>query len=418
MKIGRIVFLCSFACLTQAFALDDFLDRVGESLTINGFDDRVRIQFRGTLDLEVYHLDGPGPSLIFTNDDVLFNPRLSLFLDGQIGPAVYVFGQARVDRGFDPSEGDAEVRLDEYAVRITPWQDGRINFQIGKFATVVGNWVARHHSWENPFITAPIPYDNLTAIWDSMAAPNAATLLSWAHVRTYSGSFSGDEYLDKAMRQPIIWGPAYNSGISVFGRLGKFDYAAEMKNASLSSRPEYWDITQSGWHYPTFSGRIGFRPNEMWTFGFSASDGPYLEHDAAHTVAPGHSIDDYREIVIGQDIGFAWHHLQVWAEFFEARFKIPNVDNVDTFAYYVEAKYKFTPQFFAALRWNQQTFSDIRDNRRNVVPWGRDVWRIDSSVGYRFTAHTQLKLQYTLQHEDLGPREYGHTIAAQFTVRF
>ena len=30
--------------------------------------------------------------------------------------------------------------------------------------------------------------------------------------------------------------------------------------------------------------------------------------------------------------------------------------NADTFAYYLEGKYKFTPQFFAALRWNQQLF--------------------------------------------------------------
>jgi hypothetical protein len=46
------------------------------------------------------------------------------------------------------------------------------------------------------------------------------------------------------------------------------------------------------------------------------------------------------------------------------------------------------------------------------------VWRIDPAFGYRFTAHTQLKLQYSLQHEKSGPREYGHTLAAQVTVRF
>jgi hypothetical protein len=418
VKTLRICSFCFFACLARALALDDFLDRLGETLTITAFDDRVRAQLRGTLDFEVYHLDGPAPSLIFTRDHYLLNPRLSLFLDAQLGTQVYIFAQARVDRGFDPNKGDAEARADEYALRVSPWQDGRFNLQFGKFATVVGNWVARHHSWDNPFVTAPLPYENLTAIWDSMAPRSIATVLGWAHVRTKAGNFGGDELSDKEMRQPVIWGPSYASGAAVFGRIGRFDYAAELKNTSLSSRPEYWDATETGWQHPTFSGRLGFRPNQMWTFGVSTSTGTYLQPEAEPTLAAGHSLDDYRQIVIGQDIGFAWHHLQVWAEFFETRFEIPNVADLDTFAYYLEAKYKITPQLFGALRWNQQVFSTVRDSEGDRATWGRDVWRIDSAVGYRFTAHTQLKLQYSLQHEDSGPREYGHTIAAQVTVRF
>lgn len=418
MRLLRIFSFCFFACLTSALALDDFFDRLDETLTINAFDGRVRAQFRGLLDFEVYHLDGPVPSLLYSDDDWLQNPRLSLFLDAQIGPYVYVFAQARVDRGYDPNDGDIEVRADEYALRVSPWQDGRFNLQIGKFATVVGNWVAHHHSWENPFITAPLPYENVVGLWDSVAPDSTSTVLGWAHVRTYRGDFSGDEQLDKKMRIPIIWGPSYASGLSVFGRIGKFDYAAEIKNAALSSRPDSWDATQTGWQYPTFSGRVGFRPNEMWSFGLSASNGAYLQPESEPSLAPGHSLDDYREIVIGQDIGFAWHHFQIWAESYEVRFKLPNIGDVDTWAYYIEAKYKITSQLYCALRWNQQVFSDVRDARHNITPWGRDVWEIDSALGYRFTAHTQLKLQYTLQHEDSGPREYGHLIATQFTVRF
>ena len=418
MKTLRIFSFCFFAYLTRALALDDFLDRLGETLTVSAFGDRFRAQLRGTFDFEVYHLDGPTPSLIFTHDDFLLNPRLSLFLDAQLGSQVYVFAQARVDRGFDPSDADVAVRADEYAVRVSPWQDGRFNLQFGKFATVVGNWVARHQSWDNPFVTAPLPYENLTAIWDSMAPRAGATLLGWAHVGTAAGNFSGDERLDKKMRLPVIWGPSYASGVSLFGRLGKFDYGVELKNASLSSRPEYWDLTERGLEHPTFSGRLGFRPNEMWTLGFSASNGPYLQPEAESSLARGHSIDDYREIVLGQDIRFAWHHIQLWAESYEVRFKIPNVGDVDTFAYYLEAKYKITPQLFGALRWNQQIFSNVLDGRRNLATWSRDVWRIDSAIGYRFTAHTQLKLQYSLQHEDSGPREYGHMVATQLTLRF
>jgi hypothetical protein len=169
---------------------------------------------------------------------------------------------------------------------------------------------------------------------------------------------------------------------------------------------------------PTFSGRVGFRPNEMWTFGFSASDGAYFRPEAMHTLPFGRDIGDYHERVLGQDIGFAWHHWQLWAEFFEARFEIPGFSDADTFAYYIEAKYKFTPQFFGAVRWNQQFFGDVTNSYGGTAPWGRDLWRADIAAGYRFTAHTQLKLQYSFQRDNYGLRDLTHMIAAQFTVRF
>ena len=396
-----------------AFGAHEIIDRIDDALTVSGFQDQARARLSGTLDLEGYHFDGTAPGLLFTPHDSLFNPRLTLFFDAQIGAHLYLFAQARADRGFDPANIDGQVRLDEYAVRISPWEDGRFQLQFGKFATVVGNWAPRHGSWENPFITAPLPYENLTGIWDSSAVDSAGLLFSWAHVRDGKGGFFGSEYADKILRQPIVWGPGYTSGLAASGKVGKVEYAVEFKNASLSSRPETWDATQRQWQHPTVSGRLGFRASPAWNFGVSASAGSYLRSEAQPTLARGHSLEDYREIVLAQDIAYAHGHWQVWAEFYEARFEIPGVGNADTFAYYVETKYKFTPQLFGALRWNQQFFNTIDGGR-----WGRDTWRIDLALGYRLTAHTQLKLQYNLGHENLSPREFSSTFAGQYTLRF
>jgi len=398
--------LCVFACTACAFDIDDVFDRVDNALTVSLFQDNLRVRLSGTLDLEFYNFEQPAPGLIDSRTDNLFNPRLTLFLDAQLGPQIYFFAQTRVDRGFDPTDHGADIRLDEYAVRITPWQDGRFSLQVGKFATVVGNWVPRHLSWDNPFINAPLVYENVTAIQDKYAP--------------YSPLFFvyGPFYYPKYSFNPVIWGPNYANGISMSGELGQFDYAIEMKNASLSSRPESWLITENGFENPTFSGRIGFRPNEAWNFGFSASEGPYFRREAEPTLPPGRDIDDYREFVLGQDASFAWHHLQVWAEFYEARFEVPRVGNADTFAYYIEAKYKFTPQFFGALRWNQQLFGTVSDGYGHNVHWSADLGRIDVAITYRFTPHAQLKLQYDFQHETTGPGDNNHLFAAQFTVRF
>jgi hypothetical protein len=405
MKLLRTLSFCLLACTVRAFEIDDFFDRLDNVLTIAAFEGNLRARLSGTIDTEFYNFQHPAPGLIDSKIDNLFNPRLTLFLDAQLGSQIYFFAQSRLDRGFDPSDHVAQVRLDEYALRFTPWSDSRFNLQVGKFATVVGNWVPRHLSWENPFINAPLVYNNVTPISDK-AAPTSP--LDFVH------RFANEKY----EFNPVIWGPSYASGISVSGRLGRFDYAAEMKNASLSSRPESWSVTETGFDHPTFDARLGFRPNEIWNFGLSASDGLYFRPEAEQTLPPGRSIGDYREFVLGQDASFASHHLQLWAEFYEARFEVPRVGDADTFAYYFEAKYKFTPQLFGALRWNQQLFSNIPDGAGTQVRWSQDLWRIDVAAGYRFTSHIQLKLQYSFQQETTGPRDDNHLIAAQLTVRF
>jgi hypothetical protein len=200
--------------------------------------------------------------------------------------------------------------------------------------------------------------------------------------------------------------------------LDKFDYAVEIKNAPLSSRPESWSLTEVGLQNPTFTARLGFRPNPMWNFGVSASDGAYFREEARMNLPAGRDLGDYHERVLGQDITFAWHHLQIWAECYEVQFDVPRVGNAATVAYYIEAKYKFAPQLFGAVRWNEQLFGTVRSGGGSRSQWGADLSRIDLSLGYRLTAHSQLKLQYSYQTETSGPGDTNHLLAAQFTVRF
>lgn len=394
---------------------DTFFDRLEETLTFSAADSRVRARVSGTMELEGYDTQLPAPGVIDARRERLFTPRLSVFVDAQFGPRLYAFVQVRADRGFDPRSADGEVRLDEYALRYTPWRSGRLNVQLGKFATVVGNWANRHGGWVNPFITAPLPYENLTGVWDTEAVRFSNVLLQWSHVRPgLSPAVTAEE---KSLRVPIVWGPAYTTGAAVSGDIGRLRYAFEAKLGSLSSRPEAWQHAREQRHHPTVGARIGYRPNPMWDVGFSASAGSYLREFAAPSVAARHGRGDYRQAVLAHDVAFAWHHLQLWGEIYASRFEIPNVGDADTIAYYVETKYKFTPRFFAALRWNQQVFDRIPD-RLGPTKWGHDVWRIDFAPGFRFTPHTQLKFQYSLQRGDSGSRDFTRLLAAQFTLRF
>src|SRR5438270_2962411 len=118
MKALLALSLCLLAGSAHAFEIDDFFDRLDSALTVAAFHDNLRARLSGTIDLEVYHFQQPAPGLINSKIDNLFNPRLTLFLDAQVGSQIYFFVQSRIDRGFDPSDRGAQIRFDEYALRI------------------------------------------------------------------------------------------------------------------------------------------------------------------------------------------------------------------------------------------------------------------------------------------------------------
>lgn len=396
-------------------ASEGLFDRLAESLTAGSADGRVRARLSGLLDVEGYRVQLPAPGVLKTSDGSFFERRLTLFLDAQFGPRAYLFAQARADHGFDPGERATETRLDELALRLAPGARRELNVQFGRFATIVGNWATRHDSWANPFLTAPLPYEHLTGVWDTEAVRSSTTLLQWAHLRP--GQPDRVTAIEKSLRLPILWGPVYADGVMLADAAGPFRLAVEAKLGSLSARPEAWRHGREHRHHPTYSARFAYRPNPAWQAGVSASRGVYLREFAGASAAPGFSRGDYRQWVVAADLAYSRRHWQWWAELFAARFTIPLVGDADTAAWYAEAKYRLTPRWSGALRWNQQLFARI-PHRGGRTRWGHDVWRIDAAPSLRLSPHAQLKFQYSLQRGDSGRRDTTRTLAAQATVRF
>ena len=399
LSLKTLALLCLGLLAVTAAHGQDFLDRLDDALSVSAYDGRVRARLSGLVDLEGYYFEHPAPGLIDTDDRGFFNPRLTLFLDAQFGPSVYFFAQARLDRGFDGGDNGPRFDLDEYAARYTPWSDGRLSFQFGKSATVVGNWVPRHHSWDNPFVNAPLPYENLTPVSDTEPPTSRQ---AFGRVRT------GDKNEDL----PIIWGPAYATGLTLSGHASLFEYAAEVKNVPTASRPESWRATEIGFSQPAVDGRFALHLNPAWTVGVSAVNGVYLRPEAGPLLPDRRGYDDYRQYMLGQEASYAAGRWQVWAETFESHFEVPRVGHFDTLSYYLEARYQFTPPLFGALRWNQQISTAI-----DGAPRTPDTWRVDAAAGYRFTEHLQWKLQYSFEGD--GPLYgRGSTVATQLTARF
>lgn len=408
------------AVMGPTLAAQEWLEHLSDHLNFSLADGAVHARISGSVDLEGYAYSNPVADLVSGPDDAFLNPRLNLYLDAQIGTRGYLFALARVDHGFDTYEEDRQTqgRFDDYALRVelSEPQSGRLLLQAGKFATVVGNWTKRHTAWENPFITAPLPYQNLTGVWDVEPVSSVGVLLAWAQVNPVG---SADAVLaDKKLRVPVIWGPAYAHGVSVAGKWGRLEYAGEVKATGLSSRPERWDEGFSGRERPTFSARVGYRPGPEWNFGFSASSGEYLDRSDHPQIPAGLDRHDYREIVLAHDLSYAWHHFQFWAEIYAARFRIPRIADVDTLAWYAEAKYRFTPRLAGAVRWNQQMFGDVITSTGRTFSAGRQTWRIDLAPSFRFTSQIQLKLQYSLQQDRPAREQSTQSLSGQITMRF
>ena len=385
----------------------DWLDKVEDHLNVKSRDGFFRSDLTVYLDLEGYYMDQRPPGLLYENDSFI-NPRSTFFVDTELGKHFYSLIQARVDRGFDPgAKSGTDARMDEYLLRWTPFDRDIVSLQFGKFATVVGNWVSRHDTWQNPLITPPLPYEIITTISDGKPPASPAEFLARRPMPVQK-----DEWV------PVIWGPAYTTGWALFGSVSKFDYGFEIKNASVASHPDEWEINDAGWSYPNFAGRLGFRPSPAWNHGVSFSYGTYLYSEAQPYLSPGKSLSDYNEINIAYDVSYAWHRWQFWGEVFLTRFEVPNVGNADVLSYYLEAKYKITSNLYVAARWNQQIFGSIADGAGGRQTWGNDTIQVDVALGYRFTRHLQAKVQYSFNHRDAALQQGEQLVAGQVTLKF
>ncbi len=104
-----------------------------------------------------------------------------------------------------------------------------------------------------------------------------------------------------------------------------------------------------------------WHPSEAWWFGGSASRGPYLQDDAKPTLPAG----------------------------------------------------KATAQVWVGARWNQSWFDDAPGLD---VSWNRDMRRFDLAVGYRHTAHLEVKAQYSLSDQAGREIDDEHLFAAQWVL--
>jgi hypothetical protein len=369
---------------------------------VSSADGYWRADLRPDIELGYWHTDTPAPGLLSFAGTDFFQPRLSLGFNLTAGDEWLLHVLTRWDRGFDVgSREDGDFRVDEAFLRWRPLGDGRLNVQVGKFATCFGNWVPRHGYWDNPFLMPPLPYDSQLASNDRSAKnPSPATIAKRGGKRAWV---------------PIIWGPAYSTGVSLFGSDGNWDYAVEVKNADLSSRPDSWSPWEENGSHPSVTGRVGYRPDAAWTFGLSASHGTYLRHDAEPTLRSGDQRDDFAHTVVGADARWSHHQFQVLGEVLASRSHTTAAGDLDAFAYYIEGRWKLNSMIFIATRWAQEWNDDFSlAGAKAVRSYTREIWRATVAAGFRVTENILMKTEYGYNGADANENTFAVGVGLKF----
>ena len=111
LGLAALAAVCSMSCQAE----DSPLDVLHQSLSYQTSDGFFRTRLGGLADFEGYTIDRHPPGLVFGSGDYLISPRMSLFLDTQLGSHLYSLVQVRFDRGFDPGSvprGDVRFELE------------------------------------------------------------------------------------------------------------------------------------------------------------------------------------------------------------------------------------------------------------------------------------------------------------------
>lgn len=355
-----------------------------------------RLDLRPSAEVVGWAGESPAPTLLDFDDDAFLAPRLSL--EAAVAAGDHWFGQAtvRLDRGFDAGESpDGALRLDEAIVRWRPWADERLNVQIGKFPTVFGAWVGQHDFFDDPFLLPPLPYAQIIGINNR----DPAALAPRAIADRAGGEATPVAALSKQNWASMIWGPSYAAGAAIFGSVATVDYAAEIKNASLSSHPDDWD---SSLHDPTLSLRLGWRPDAAWALGFSASRGPYVSPSVAGN-------DDLLQSALGVDVRWAHHDWIFSGEWVASEFESADAGDLRAMGWFGQARWKAAPGLWLAGRAGLMTFDEARGPHGRDVEWTPDVWRLEAAAGWRLTPRLLAKASYSFtgsSSDDGGP--VGH----------
>jgi hypothetical protein len=332
---------------------------------------QTRSMLLGAVDAELWDTD-TGSNLLSRNAGrASALGRLTLW--GAIEPHARLVLYGLVESELGSAVDSAHHELEQAAIRYT--LSRRAIVDAGKITMPLGGFAARRFSWRNALIGKPDAYPVL-----------------YPYGATVSGAFSILDYRAGVVSLPMV----------------HEDYSPEPTHAA---RPVIG---------------IGITPFIGVRLGAGYTWGPYLNETLTSSQLDGRKWDSYEQRVMLVDLAASYGYFELFAEAGVSEYDVPRTaEPLEGLAYFVEAKYTFTPRFFAALRLERNDYPFIQPVSPTFwVARRTDFHNEELGVGYRFGANTVLKVSYRqdLWHVDAGNAPFvgpgGRAVAMQLSRRF
>ncbi len=334
-----------------------------------------RFLVEGIFDAELYKTDADSLLLSRNGGDVATLGRLQLWSAFQISSGLQIYALGEVETDNSRGERETESELEQIALRYSSLSSPYYFLEAGKILSPLGAYSNRHLSTQNPLIG-----------------------------------------------QPYVYTPSYPWGVQAAGSSGWLDYRAALIDQP-DINPGYLAAEPDSAFRPALG--FGVTPLTGLRFGFSYTQGPYLNRQSNEYLPPGTDWRDFDQRVLGFDFQFSRGYLELNGQLVVSEYEVPfHSESSDATSYFLELKYTWTPRLYGAVRLEKNKATFIR-HEVDLSWWERSSKFRDVEVGlaYRFSVNTQLKVAYRSDHWDTvaSHENYlpnGHSLAFQLSHHF
>lgn len=275
-------------------------------------------------------------------------------------------------------------RLRTYALylRVRPWKSIPLDIQAGRIPPVFGVFGRHAYGPDNPLIGYPLAYQYLTSLRPD-AIPSTADDLLAMRARGWLSTFPVGSQ-EPTTGVPLVTAYRWDTGVEGHLDTTHVEAAAAITVGTLSN-----PLVRDDNNGRQYSGRVAWKPVVGLVIGASAASGEWLNgalKDSLGSLAPGH----YKQDTFGLDAEYSRGYWIIRSEFVATQWNIPRLSDppidgpLRATSAFVEARYRFSPRFFAAARLDGLTFSKIQGDRLfGGAPetWDAPVTRVEAGGG-------------------------------------
>jgi hypothetical protein len=326
--------------------------------------------------------------------------RLGVAADVRLASRVSLLAQLLTENGDVP-------RAHALYVRLRPWLDRSVDFQVGRIPPTFGAFSRRSYATtsENPLIGYPLAYQYLTSL-RADAVPITADDLLLNRARGWRPSFPLGS-TEIATGLPLVTAFEWDTGVQGRMAAGPMEFTAALTTGTLSE-PRVRDNNNG----KQVSARVIWRPVTGLIAGGSVARGSYLADSVTHALPVNTARPTFAQRAWGIDAEYSRDYWLLRGEAVFSQWRLPAIsapfirDAVRAWSVSVEGRYAFWPGAFAAARYDHLGFSALQGTAA-TLEWDAPVARLEIGGGYYFERNLVGKVTYQYNQRDAGIRELG-----------